>query len=282
MYYVLRIVSAFLAFLSVGKIDLLAKFLTFLCYDVLAVRKSLILANLQRAFGKELSPGALRSIGHTSSYNFFLTVFEFLRASKIDLAGKIEFRGRENIERALDKGKGVFILCTHTGNWEAMGAAVTRFVAPAHVIVKTVGSPQVNRFVNEIRAQNGFLVLKRKKNSNVLLTIKRILKRGEAIGFVIDQARPGEPRIDFFGHPAKTNTTLAAMYRITRSEVVPGFIRREGIGRHTVEFLPALDLEVTDDRDGDVLRLTKQFNAVAEDMIRKNPEQYLWMHNRWK
>ena len=98
------------------------------------------------------------------------------------------------------------------GNWEAMGAAWA-LVTPAHVLVKKVGSSSVDRFVSELRDRNGFLTVKRKKKGDGFSAIRDVLARGEIVGFVMDQARPGEPKLPFFGRPAKTNTSFAAIWR---------------------------------------------------------------------
>ena len=98
----------------------------------------------------------------------------------------------------------------------------------------------------------------------------------------MDQARPGEPKLPFFGHPAKTNTSFAAICRRFRAPIVPSFVLRQSFNRHVQYFLPEVSLEYTGDTDADILKQSTEFNAVVETCIRRCPEQYFWLHNRWK
>jgi KDO2-lipid IV(A) lauroyltransferase len=261
----------------------LARAMAVLVFDVLRIRRQRIMSNLRLAFGPDRSDAELARIGRASVENFALTALEFLRSGHDgDIAANVELRGGEHMRAALAQGHGVYVLCFHLGNWEAMGAKVTRALAPAHVLVKKVGSGGMDRFVSETREKNGFLTVKRRSKGDGYRAIKEVLQRNEIVGFVMDQARPGEPKLPFFGHPAKTNTSLAAIWRRAPAPIVPGFIRRTGVDRHVLEFFPELTLETTEDAARDVETHTTQFNAVVEACVRKAPEQYFWMHNRWK
>jgi Kdo2-lipid IVA lauroyltransferase/acyltransferase len=282
LYLVLNQVSLFLARLRPSQVERFADSLTAIVFDWLRIRRGLIMKNLRIAFGKEKSEGELEAIGRASVYNFFLTIFEFLRSVKIDIARDVSIEGDEHIKGALAKGQGVYILCMHLGNWEAMGAAVSRQICPAYVLVKKVGGASVNRFVDELREKNKFYTVKRKSRGDGFRAIKDTLARGEIIGFVMDQARPGEPRVPFFGAPAKTNTSLAAIWRRAEAPIVPAYIERFGIGKHRVTFLPEVTLVKTADESADVLSHTQKFNEVVERCVTRRPEQYFWMHDRWK
>jgi len=262
--------------------DRAAWYLAVFVFDVLRLRRRLILRNLTIAFGKTIPDNEKIRIGRESVYNFALTMVEFLRSGGSDIAGAININGAEHIREALARNQGVYILCFHLGNWEAMGAACTRFVAPSHVLVKRVGSSGVNRFVSETRARNGFLAVRRQGKGDGYKAIVKALGRGEIIGFVMDQARPGNPRLPFFGRPAKTNTSFAAIWRRHPAPIVPAYIVRKSIGSHVIEFLPEVKLDMTPDEMQDVLRHSEQFNRVVEGAVRRKPEQYFWMHNRWK
>lgn len=281
MYWILRGVAAVLGRLSVGATDAFATFIAWLVFDVTRLRRGLILRNLGIAF-PDMPEDERRRVGRASVKNFALTALEFFRSLHVDIAAKVTFRNEQHLRAALAQGRGVYVLCFHIGNWEAMGGAITRTFAPAYVLVKKVGSDSVDRFVSELRKQNGFLTIVRRKKGDGYRAIKEALGRGEIIGFVMDQARPGEPKLPFFGKPAKTNTSFAAIWRRDPAPIVPGFAIRTAVGEHVVDFLPEVIPTVTDNAEADILRHSAEFNKVVEDVIRRQPDQYFWMHNRWK
>jgi Kdo2-lipid IVA lauroyltransferase/acyltransferase len=255
-------------------IDWLGRALAVLFYDVLRVRRRLVLSNIRRM---EQDPKRANEIARASYYHFSLTMLEFLASWRRDIAGNIKIENRQFMDEALKGGKGAVILVGHIGSWEAFGPAASRYVAPAHVIVKAVGGPKMTKFVEENRHRNGFLSLVRPAKGEGYKAIVRALNRNETVGFVIDQARP-DAQIDFFGEPAPTNTSLAAIMQRNPVPVIPGSIRRTGVFAHTVSFCPPVAYEPTED----LVTMTKKFNQALEIMIRRNPEQYFWFHNRWK
>ncbi len=281
MYLTLKALAAVLGRLEPGAATVLAQALTWLLFDGFRLRRGLMLRNLEIAF-PEKSRAERTRIARLSVQAFVMTAFELFRSQRHDIAGHIELRGAEHARKALAAGRGVYVLCFHLGNWEAMGAKCTRVLAPAYVLVKKVGYGGVDRFVSEMRAHNGFLMVKRQKKGDGFTAIKDILTRNEIVGFVMDQARPGEPKLPFFGKPAKTNTSFAAIWRRQPAPIVPAFIRRTKLGEHVLEFFPEVVPVVTEDAGGDVLRHSAAFNAVVEAHVRNYPEQYFWMHNRWK
>jgi KDO2-lipid IV(A) lauroyltransferase len=281
MYWLLRGFAWLLGLLSDRATGRLAAFVSWLVFDVVRLRRSLIMRNLTLAF-PEMSEAEKARVGRKSVETFTLTALELFRSRAVDIAGRIDLKNDHYIRDALAKGQGCYVLCFHVGNWEAMGAACTRLITPSYVIVKKVGSPGVDRFVSELRRLNGFLTIARKHKGDGFRAIKDTLARGEIVGFVMDQARPGNPRLPFFGHPAKTNTSFAAIWRRHPAPIIPAYIVRHAVGVHTVEFFPEVVPTATDDTEADVLRHSTEFNQVVESCVRRVPEHYFWMHNRWK
>jgi len=256
--------------------------LAWLWFDVLRFRRALILSNLRRAFASSKSEQALIAIGRASVKHVILVFFEFFYSERHDIAGEIEWVGQEYLNKALEEGKGAYVLCCHLGNWEAMGARYSRDVAPTHVIIKELHVTGMNRYMQEGRDRNGFRYILRQEKGDAFRQMGDVLQRNELIGFVMDQARPGSPKLPFFGVPAKTNTSFAAIWRRLPAPIIPAFAVREGFNRHKLVVMPALSLETTEDEDADILNHSQQFNSVVESMIIQKPELYLWMHNRWK
>ena len=149
-------------------------------------------------------------------------------------------------------------------SWDAQAAVMTRQFAKTHVIAKKVGSAGTNRFINELRMKNGFFPIVKVKKGEGFQAIKSVLTSGEILAFAMDQARPGEPRLPFFGSPAKTNTSLAAIWRKAPAPIVPGFAKRLAPGKHEITFLPEVDLEVTEDTKKDIINHSIQFNEIVE------------------
>jgi Kdo2-lipid IVA lauroyltransferase/acyltransferase len=282
MYLILTCISRVLGALGIVNLGRLGRALAFFGFDILRIRRGLILRNLKRAFPEGKSVLELANIGRTSVYNFIMSILELLASKQIDITANITLKGRENIDRALALNSGVYVLCFHIGNWEAMGGAYTKFVVPAYVLVKRVGSSSVDRFISELRAHNRFLTVKRTKKGDGFKAIKEALTANEGIGFVMDQSRPGEPKIPFFGEPAKTNTSFAAIWRKAPAPIIPSYIIRSAPGVHTLYFEPQLEVSQTSDEKADVLRITKQFNEVIERVVKVYPEHYFWLHDRWK
>lgn len=283
MYHIIKTLAIAISKLSPGAVDRLARGLAFVVFDVLRIRRALVLRNLEIAFGNEKSPEERLRIGRESVYHVMLTFLELLRSVRIDIHGQTTCRGLEHIQDALTEGNGAYFLGCHLGNWEAMGSAGTRFLGtPAWSIVKKIKQRGVNRFVEEIRHGNGLYTIHRDPPGQALRAIRDTLRKNQTVGFMLDQARPGAPRIPFFGTPAKTQISLAAIWRKHPAPVVPVFIRRAGADRHEIDVRPALKPKRTDDSKRDTLENTALFNRVLEEMIRVCPEQYFWMHNRWK
>lgn len=282
MYYLLTCLSKLLGLMPHRLQESFASGIAFILFDIIRLRRKLMLNNLNIAFGDKYTASERVRLARKSYKNFILSLFEFLLSKREAIAGKVRTKGEHHLKDALKKGQGVYILCCHLGNWEAMGSYINKNIAPAHVLVKKVGSGAVNRFVEENRIYNDFKWVKRRKKGDGFNAIKDILDRGEIVGFVMDQARPGEPRLPFFGKPAKTNTSFAAIWSKRPAPIIPAFIHREGIGDHVFEVLPEIDLPIHNTSKSEILKSSIQFNKQLESMVRRYPEHYFWHHDRWK
>lgn len=260
----------------------MAYFLAFMVFSVLRLRRGLILKNLDIVFGSARTLSQKKRIGLLSIYHFILTSLELLASQDGMLSKKCEFVDMVHLKEALAKGKGVYLLCIHMGSWEAMGSALTKSIAPTHVVVKKVGGKALNQVVTELRIKNGFLPILRKKKGDAFKGIKKALLNNEVVGFAFDQARPGEPKLPFFGKLAKTNTSLAAIQMRFDAPIIPAYTFRVTPQKHKICFLPEVDLVEGDGMEDTILKRSAQFNKIVEAMILNEPSQYFWMHNRWK
>jgi Kdo2-lipid IVA lauroyltransferase/acyltransferase len=282
LYSLLNVLSKLISWLPERGKSWCAYGLTWLSFSFLRLRRKLVLKNIERAF-PEWSEEQCRVLGFKSTYNFVLSILQFLGARDGKLADHVHIEQKRNLVEALKAGRGAYILCFHMGNWEAMGGAISRQIARAHVVVKKVGPPKVDEFITKLRQTNQFYSIGRKAKGDGYRGIQQALARNEVVGFVMDQARPDSPRMLFFNHPAKTNTSFAHIWQRRPAPVLPAYIIRTGLNSHRIIIAPPLPLtRDIADADQQALAHTEQFSRIIEEVIRKHPEQYFWYHDRWK
>ena len=186
----------------------------------------------------------------------------------------------ENIGAPRDTG--VLILSGHYGNWELLVFAHGMRGFPVSMVHRTIANPLVDRWLNALRGRAGTrLVRKRHAAGGVL----KALHERQLLVLPFDQnsTRGLGVFVDFFGVPASTNSGIARLALRTGAPIVPAFIVRDGArARHRVHVLPPMYVERSEDFAADVHRVTQELSLVFEDMVRRHPEQWLWMHKRWK
>lgn len=282
MYYLMKLLCRFVSLFSARTLTRFADALSFLLFDVIRLRRQTIVGNVEIAFGDSKSQAEKLAIARSSIRSFILTLLEMLAARRYPLTAQIEVQGDEHLWAALAQGKGVYLLCFHMSNFEAMAAKITQSYAPSCAVMKRVGSRGMTRFVEEYRRDYGLRWIKRENKGDGFRGIQEALARNEIYGFIFDQSRPGEPRLPFFSKPAKTNTSLAAIWRRTRSPIVPCYIYRKEFAQHVMVVKPELEIQCSENAEADILAHSSYFNQVVEACIREKPEQYFWLHNRWK
>ena len=216
--------------------------------------------------------------------NLGRTIVEFLQPGKYGqryIAENVDVQGLENIKSAVAMGKGVLVLSAHLGNWELLGAALSEHAGQVTVVYKKTRNPFVSRFFHSTRLRRGIKTI---PHVNSARKIMGLLKKGETVGILLDQYAVGSEaiKVDFFGMPAATNYGLALIALKTGAPVVPAFMVRDEKGGYRCIYEEAIYLEKSDDRDADIKAATTRFNEVLEKQVRSYPEQWFWVHNRWK
>ena len=181
-----------------------------------------------------------------------------------------------------ERSTGVLVLSGHFGNWELLVFAHGMRGHPVHMVHRTIANPLLDRWLNALRARAGTRTIRKRHAARAVLAA--LHERGLLVlPFDQNSTRGLGVFVDFFGVPASTNAGLARIALRTDAPIVPAFIVREGrSARHRVHVLPIMQVERTGDPRADVVRNTQRFSAVFEDMVRRHPEQWLWMHKRWK
>ena len=181
-----------------------------------------------------------------------------------------------------ERSTGVLVLSGHFGNWELLVFAHGMRGHPVHMVHRAIANPLVDRWLNALRARAGTKAIRKRHAARAVLAA--LHERGLLVlPFDQNSTRGLGVFVDFFRIPASTNAGLARIALKADAPVVPVFIVREGrTARHRVHVLPIMQVERTDDPRSDVVHNTQRFSAVFEEMVRRYPEQWLWVHKRWK
>lgn len=254
-----------------------------LWFDVLRIRRNLVLDNLKIAF-PDWSEEKRIQVGRLSVQNLGRGFLEFLRIPFLktkNYESDFTIFGREHYERAKAQGRGVCILTLHLGNgdWGIVGLALNGI--PLNVISKEFKIQFLNDFWFRNREAVGTRFIKDRNSS---LQILRCLKKGESVVFVQDQFM-GPPigiKTTFFGKETGTAMGLAVIAARSRSPVLPVYTLREPDGRTRIVFEPEIPFFEGNDQDETVARMTQVFCDYTEGLVRKFPEQWMWVHRRWK
>jgi KDO2-lipid IV(A) lauroyltransferase len=190
--------------------------------------------------------------------------------------------GLENFLAAERGGKGVLVLTGHFSAWELAPFAQARFGYPLSFLAREVENARVDALVNSYRTLSGNKPIEKNQSARAVL---RVLGEAGTVGILADQNTilAEGVFVDFFGIPACTTTGIARMALHTGAAVVPGYILWDAaIGKYRLRFDAALELVRTGDTETDVRENTAGFARVIEEIVRKNPEQWVWVHKRWK
>jgi KDO2-lipid IV(A) lauroyltransferase len=209
------------------------------------------------------------------------SLFEVMLADPARLSQVVDFPGREIVHKALEQGKGVVYVTGHIGNWELMGSAVAA-TCPLSVVAAPIEPAEVNDLLVDLRGRLGYKTILRGRPGAAKELI-RIFKENRVLGILIDQDTDVEGAfVDFMGRPAWTPTAAAQMAIKFSAPVLFGYIHRGKDNRHTVTVEGPLELIRTGDQEKDIVTNTALLTKKLEECILRNPEQWVWMHRRWR
>jgi KDO2-lipid IV(A) lauroyltransferase len=194
----------------------------------------------------------------------------------------IVYDGFENYERAYARGKGVLFLTAHFGGWELSAFSHSMHGHWMHVVMRPMDNLYLDRLIRNYRTMHGNTTVDKDDFIRGLLAA---MKKGEVVGILMDtnMTPPQGIFVDFFGIPACTASGLARIALRTDAAVVPTFTIWDPVLRkYRLRFDPAVDLIRTDDNEADIITNTQLFTKIIEDYVRRYPDQWLWVHRRWK
>lgn len=247
-------------------------------------RREIAVKNLETAFGKEKDSIEVYNIAQRVFENLGMNLIEFCRIPRLrpeDIHKNIKVTGFDNFLNVYKKKKGVLFLTAHFGSWELLAVAHALRGYPLNVVVREPDSPIFSRFVKYVRTICGNKMIDKNSQMRGLLNA---LKHGECVGVLLDQNVTWSEAVfvGFFGKLAATNKGLALLAMRSDAPVLPAFIIRKDNGKHEMFFGEEIPLHITGDKKTDVLTNTARFTKVIENMIRKYPDQWFWVHQRWK
>lgn len=207
-----------------------------------------------------------------------MMAFELAWLPNLRLDSRSKFEGHERLLQIIDSGRGVVIFTAHCGNWEWLSYATGLLGRPVSVLQRERDSPEMNRYITTLRARAGVHTIDRGSVSSARDMIQAI-RRGGILAFVIDQnIRTESVRVPFFGRPALTPIGPAKLAVRTEAIVMPAVAERLPDGTHRLQFLEPIECK----RDDDPAALTARVTTLIEEHIRRVPEQWVWMHDRWR
>ena len=235
------------------------------------------LPSLSPAEHERICRGVYRSLGR-----LLAECARFPRLNRSNIGDILDYEGLEHYQAAVAKGRGVLFLTAHLGAWElgAFGHAVNGY--PLAVVYRPLDNPLLDHLVNRYRSLSGNKLIDKRESAREILSA---LARGETVGILADQNTLGEEGVfvNFFGIPASTTSGIAKIALRTGAVVVPAFcVWEEQTRKFRIHFRPALQLATTGDSARDVQAATAQMAQVIEQFVRKYPDQWLWVHRRWK
>jgi Kdo2-lipid IVA lauroyltransferase/acyltransferase len=239
--------------------------------------------NLQLAFPswteaqrKEVTRRMVRNLGWMA-----VEFARFPRLTRENIEELVILDGQENFLEGQRSGNGVLYLTGHIGAWELSSFAHALYGYPLHYMARPLDNKRLDALVNQYRCSSGNKPIFKNESARAML---KILKHSETIGILADQNTMPEEGVfvDFFGKSACTTTGIARVALHTSAAVVPGYAYWDKtIQKYRLRFEPPVELVRTGDTERDVFENTQRFAKVIEEIIRKHPDQWVWVHKRW-
>ena len=246
-------------------------------------RRAIALSNLRIAFPEMREKEALE-IARRCAENFGSVFFDFLAATRLvreELQAAVEIDGAEHYFAAVARGKGVFLLSAHFGNWEIGALAAGLLGRPIASVVRPLDNPRLDRDLARLRGKFGNRTIGKKHAAREIL---REMRAGGTVAILIDQNVLAREAVfvPFFGRLAATSPALGLLQKKTDAAVVPVLCRPLGAGRYVLRFEPPIVLDDFPPEERTPEALTARYTRVTEDAVRAEPALWLWMHNRWR
>ena len=249
-------------------------------------RTALSLEHIKKTFGNSMGEAEAKRLNRKVIRHFgqmFFEVPHIMRLNQENLSKYVVFDREENLLKAFEKERGVFLLTGHFGNWELMSAALAVRFSDMHgaVVARPIDFEPLDELVNELRSRFGTEIIMKKRGMRRVLGAVR---ENKGVGILLDQNVDWYDGVfvKFLGRWACTNKGLALLALRTGTPVIPIFPVRQKDGRYRVFIAPEVELIRTGDKTKDVEENTARFTEIIDRQVRAHPDQYFWFHRRWK
>jgi Kdo2-lipid IVA lauroyltransferase/acyltransferase len=283
-YLVFLLFSTLLNFLPYSWSKKAGRNLGLFFYYIDKRHRDVTIENLESTFGSKATKNEIETIAKNCFQNLGMSIVEIIRLEKFnqkEFLKTISVEGFSNYRDAVKKGKGLVLIGAHFGNWELLGIAISLLFQKGYMVARKMDNPYLQNKIDKIRTSTGNHVIN--KNDAFWEMIK-LLKKGELVCLLMDQnvvKREGV-FVPFFGRAACTNKGLAMILLKTKTPMVPIFIIRQNDGSHRIVVKPEIPLVQTGNLKNDIRQNTANVNLAIEEIVRQYPDQWLWMHRRWK
>ena len=284
IYRLIHSVILLLSFIPFRVGQFLGKLLAMAFSMIPMTRTAVSLDNIQKSFGDSMDRVKAKRLNRKVLRHFGQMLFEIPHIFRLNQSNRDEymyFLNEENLYNALKKGRGVFVLTGHFGNWELMCASISLTLGHSSVIARPFDFDPLDRLMNQLRSRFGTEVVPKHR---AMRKIMSAVKKNQVVGILLDQNVDWYDGVfvKFFGRWACTNKGLALIAMKTGTPVIPVFSVKQKDGRYCIIFDEEVKLMNTGDKTRDVEENTALFTGVIEKYIKQYPDHYFWFHRRWK
>ena len=283
LYYLGRVAAFLIYLLPVSAGSAIAAFLAKSAFFLLSEYRNTTISNLAYAFGNEKTPKELRRIALKVFENLGRNSAELINFPKINrnnIDRIVSIEGVGAVDASFAAGNGTIILASHFGNWELVGMIFRIKGYPGVTIGKRIYFHKYDNWLNYLRRTQDVNVIYRDESPRKML---KVLKDNRILGIVADQDVDSVDGVfvNFFGHPAYTPVGPVVLAKAAGASLIPVFMIREG-AHHRFIIEKPVELADTGNKEADIVTNTQRWSDVVESYIRRYPEQWVWMHRRWK
>ncbi len=262
----------------------MVKMLARLLYLTDRRHRKIAMVNLNLAYGDTLGATEKRDIVMGVYENLLFSLVDFVKNQGIDreaLLEKVTFQNSEVLSNALQQGKKVILITGHYGNWELVALSIAAAFGKMTIIGRSLDAPSMDAILRQNREQFDIELVDKQ---GAMRSMIQALKADRMVGLLVDQntAENEGILIDFFGKPARHTPSAAILSRRFDALIIPVFISTEDHRHYEVTFYDPIQTEKTDDNEKDILDSVQKQADITEKVIRKHPEAWFWLHQRWK
>ena len=281
VYYIALFVSKICCLLPFSVAEFFGRALGNFAWLVVPKRRKVMARdNIMRCLG--VDEAEAERIAKASTVRFGPMLMEVLRfpVLKDTMKDYVTIEGGEHLKKGMEMGKGGVIATAHSGNWELMGGALSQAGFPIVGVAMKQKSAASDKFINEYRTLIGMHITYKTGVREMF----KMLDEGWFIGLIMDQDTNVHDGIvlDFFGRPTNCVPGAASMSRFRGAPIFPGFMHREADGHHRLIIYPPIFTEKTKDKKADLAKTTQLLTKCIEEHVRRYPEEWFWLHDRWK